>query len=63
MQFLTDLCLNKIEASGADTRELSEASFPKRIWTRYPTLKIVGSYCFRTRDGTIEGDLIPEFTY
>lgn len=60
MQSLTDLCLNKIEASGADTRELSEGAFPKRMRTRHPTLKIVGSHYFCTDDETIEADLTTE---
>lgn len=62
MQSLTDLCLNKIEPSGADTRELSASVLPERMWTRHPVLRIVGTYYFCTEnlatgDRGVEGDL------
>lgn len=46
MQSLTDLCLNQIEKSGADTRELAEsgAVLPTKMWTRHPVLQLKGSY-------------------
>ena len=46
MQTLSELCLNTIEESGADTRDLAALpqELPKRMWSRHPVLKIFGSY-------------------
>lgn len=44
MQSLSDICLNKIENSGADTRELAENELPKQMWTRHPVYKLSCSY-------------------
>lgn len=50
MQSLTNLCLNKIEDSGADLRELSEIGLPKTMWNRHPNIRIVGKDRYRYRD-------------
>jgi hypothetical protein len=50
MQSLSDLCLNKIEDSGADTRELAQIELPKQMWTRHPICKLSCIYYFSTGD-------------
>jgi hypothetical protein len=50
MQSLSDLCLNKIEDSGADTRELSQVELPKQMWTRHPVYKLSCTGDFELHD-------------
>lgn len=68
MSSLVDLCLNKIEESGADTRELSQMDVPSRMWTRHPIFKLEGRYYFASHgteteqfETTINTDI--EITY
>jgi hypothetical protein len=60
MQSLSDLCLNKIEDSGADTRELAQVELPTQMWTRHPVYKLSCAYYYE--DDNDDNDNMPELT-